>query len=102
MQIVEGERDLCDVKSDGLLLHRTEPIEMEPQISAQHQIEDHEEILVILKGEAEIADEGTVDLLEETAFLNDVADCSLFRAALRVLSDGVAEKKGKVATFSLC
>ena len=102
MEIVESERNLCDVESDDLLLHRAESIEMKAQISSQHQVEDHEEILIVLKGEAQIADEGAVDLLEETALLNDVADGSLLRTGRGGVREGVAKKKGKVATFLLC
>ena len=75
---------------------------MEAQVSSEHEIEDHEQILVILKSEAEVADEGRVDLLEETAFLYDIADRALLRTGWKALRGCVAEEKGKVATSAPC
>jgi len=60
----------------------THPVEVEPQISTEHEVEDHEEVLIVLEGVAEVADKEAVDLLEEAALLDDVLHGMLLDAAL--------------------
>lgn len=62
VQVLQREAHLGDVELDDVLLDRAESVEVEPEIASQHEVEDHEEVLVVLKREAEVAYERRVDL----------------------------------------
>lgn len=81
MEIVETEREFGHVEFDDVLGHLTLSIEVEPEIAAEHEIEDHEEVLIVLKRVSQIADERRIDLLEQSALLQDVADRVLLDTA---------------------
>ena len=72
MQVCEGEGHLGDVEPHPVLLHRAQSIEVEAQVAAEHEVEDHEQVLVVLEREAQVADERRVDLFEETPLLDDL------------------------------
>jgi hypothetical protein len=69
MQIVESECDFSHVEPDGVLLDLPQPVEMEPQVAAKHEVDDHEEVLVVLERISEVAHEWVVNLLEQPPFL---------------------------------
>jgi hypothetical protein len=50
---------------------------MKAEITTEHEVEDHERVLVVLKGVPEINDERMFDLLQQSAFLDDVWNCLL-------------------------
>lgn len=82
VKVVQAEGNLCDQELYALLWEVTHPVEVESEITAEHEIEDHEEVLVILEGISEVAHEWTLNLLEQSPFLNDVLDGVLLDAAL--------------------
>lgn len=51
---------------------------MEAQVAAKHEIEDHKEVLVILKGIAQVAHERRVYFFKHTSLLDDIGHCMLF------------------------
>lgn len=77
VEVLEREGHLGDVETDDVLFHEAQPVEMEAEVAAEHEVEDHEQVLVVLEGIAQVADEGRVDLLEQAALLDDVGDGAL-------------------------
>lgn len=73
VQVTEREGHLGDIEPHPLLLHRSEPVEVEPQVTAEHEVEHHEQVLVILEREPQIAHERRVDLFEEASLLDDLS-----------------------------
>jgi hypothetical protein len=80
VEVVEGQAELGHPEADHLLGHGAHAVEVEAEVAAQHQVEHHEEVLVVLEGVAQVADEGRVDLLEQPSLLDDVGDGPLLDA----------------------
>lgn len=83
VQVPERERHLCDVEPDDVFLHAAESVEVEPQVASEHQIQHHEQVLVVLKGEPHVAHERRVDLFEQPSLLDDLPDEKGASARLR-------------------
>ena len=92
MEIVEADGRLGYEEADGLLCHVPCPVEVEAQVPSEHEIEDHEEVLVILEGVSQVAHKQAVNLFEETAFLDDVLHGVLLDAALEAADGSEADQ----------
>lgn len=74
MQSIQSKSQLGHIKPHHILLHRSRPLQMKPQVPTQHQIQHHEQILVVLERIPQVADERKLDFLEEPTFLDNVFD----------------------------
>lgn len=72
VKVLEREADFGDVELDDVLLERTEAVQVEPEVAAEHKVEHHEQVLVVLEREAQVAHERRVDLLEQAPLLDDL------------------------------
>lgn len=51
MKVIEAEGQLGDVEPNDLFLHGPLPIEVKPQVPTEHEVQNHEQIFIVLKGE---------------------------------------------------
>lgn len=57
MDVVYGQDQVCNVEAHLELIEQPQPIQMEPQIAAQHQIQHHEQVFIVMEGIAKIDNE---------------------------------------------
>lgn len=72
MQVAERKCHLGYVEFDDFLFERSEPIKMETQVAAKHEVEDHKEVFIVLEGESQVTDEWRVNLLQQPSLLYDL------------------------------
>lgn len=51
VQVAQSQRHLCYVKSHNFLFETTESIQVKAQVAAEHQVENHEQVLIVLECE---------------------------------------------------
>lgn len=59
-EIVQSKSDLTDVELDVALFKPHLLLDVEPQVAAQQEVNHHEHVLLILKGEPQVDEEGMV------------------------------------------
>lgn len=62
VEVVHGHGDLGDVEADELFCHGACAIEVEAQITTEHQVQHEEAVLVVLERVSEIDNKRMVDL----------------------------------------
>lgn len=74
VQRVQREGQFGDIEPHHILAHGSRALEMEPQVTAKHQVQHHKQILVVLEGISQITDQRELDLLKQASLLDDVFD----------------------------
>ena len=54
MDVVYGQDQICNVEAHLELIEEPQPLQMEPQVAAQHEIQHHEQVLVVVECIAKI------------------------------------------------
>lgn len=98
VQVAQRKCHLGDVEAHDLLLHAAEAVEVEAQVAAQHEVEHHEQVLIVLECKAQVADEWRVDLFEESSLLDDLFAASGERVSSRAGTAGRLETRRTLLT----
>jgi len=84
VKIHETRGQLSSPKANYVLRKIALAVKMISKVATEHEVQDEEAIIVILESIAKVDQEGVVDLLKQSSFLDDVGNSLLFDALLLV------------------
>jgi hypothetical protein len=64
VKVIQSQSELGDPEANHLLGHEAHSIQMKAQVAPEHEVEHHEEVLVVLKGISQVTNIRRIDLFQ--------------------------------------